>query len=160
MKETIAGNTERYMCFNLGSEEYAVPLLTIREVVALPKVAPIPQAPPYFLGLMNLRGNIIPLVDLRLKMGIQASSKSESVVVILDIETTLIGMMVDSINHVLNAPRDKIAPAPKPDKSGKYNYITGVYRKDTNLVLILDIKNALDSSDHNLISATIPGKAA
>ena len=75
-------NKERFLCFSLGVEEYAIPLLEVREVIAMPEYTPVPYTPPYFLGIMNLRGQVISVMDLRQKLGVTARGDAETTVII------------------------------------------------------------------------------
>src|SRR4051812_41249332 len=92
----------RFLSFSLGNEEYGVPLLAVKEVIAMPEITPIPYTPSYFLGIMNLRGQVISVMDLRQKLGVKPSQSSETAVIICDLNSLSIGVVVDSINSVLN----------------------------------------------------------
>lgn len=81
----------RYLCFNLGHEEFAIPLLSIKEVIGMPDVTPIPQSPPHFLGIMNLRGQVISILDLRQKLTIKPSNVEDPSVMILDLPNYKLG---------------------------------------------------------------------
>lgn len=136
----VLKNHDRFLCFNCGPEEFAIPLLTVREVIAMPEVTPIPHMPTHFLGIMNLRGQVISVVDLRTKLGIKPSSSTETAVIICDVSPMIIGVVVDSINSVLNPKSEEISE--KPDLIGvrSTEYISGVYRKDKKMILFLDIR--------------------
>ncbi len=74
----------RFLCFSLGNEHYAIPLLTVKEVIAPPETTPVPQTPAYFKGIMNLRGQVISVIDLRTKLGIKPLQSAENAVIICD----------------------------------------------------------------------------
>ncbi len=146
MSNTVS-NIERYLTFSLGTEDFAIPLLKVKEVIALTEVTPLPQTPPYFLGIMNLRGQVITVLDLRTKLGIKPAKNQETVVVICDLGTLCVGVVVDSVNSVVPVSEDKISP--KPDMTGaKSDSIIGVYQDEKNLVLLLDISKTLNLTDH------------
>lgn len=151
--------TNRYLSFSLGEEEYAIPLLAVREVIAMPEVTPIPFTPPHFLGIMNLRGQVISVIDLRTKLGITPKSKQEMAVIICDLSTVSLGIVVDSINHVVSPSASELSG--KPDIQGTKNsdYISQVYRSKDALILLIDISRALGMGDLE-IAAKTPGKAA
>jgi purine-binding chemotaxis protein CheW len=151
--------TERYIRFSLGREEYAIPLLKVREVIAMPETTPVPQTPQYFLGIMNLRGQVITVLDLRLKLGIKADRGAEMAVIIVDLGEICVGVVVDSINSVLAAEQSDLAERPDLKQNRAAEYITGVYRKEKGLVLLLDIARLLSFEDHGAISS-VSGKAA
>lgn len=143
-QETNVTQLERYLSFSLGAEEYAMPLLKVREVIAVPEVTPIPQTPSYFLGIMNLRGQVISVMDLRTKLGIKASNGAETAVIICDLSPVSIGVVVDSVNAVLSPRSDEVSEKPDVQGSRTTEYITGVYRRGNGLVLFLDLAKMLD----------------
>ena len=137
----------RFLVFALGEEEYAIPLLSVKEVIALPEFTKIPQTPSHFLGIMNLRGQVISVMDLRLKFGIKAATTSETVVIICDLPPLCLGIVVNRVDSVLSIPETEIQPRPEFDGKKNVQYVTGVTRKDKKLVLLLDIASALDVQD-------------
>jgi purine-binding chemotaxis protein CheW len=159
-KQEEQENTERYIRFSLGEEEYAIPLLKVREVIAMPDVTPVPQTPTYFLGIMNLRGQVISVLDMRLKLGIKTQESPEMAVIIADLGKMCVGIVVDAINSVLSPSPEDISPKPDLQKNKASEYITGVYRKEKGLILFLDINRLLSFEDHNSIAAATQRKAA
>lgn len=143
---------DRFICFNLGDEEFAIPLLSVREVIGVPEVTPVPQTPPYFLGIMNLRGLVISVMDLRLKMGIKGQTSDENTVIILDLGDYSLGVLVDQVNSVISVSADVLSAKPLVDPSKFADAITGVYRKEDHLILILDIAKALSVEDRSALS--------
>lgn len=138
---------DRYLLFSLGKEDYGMPLLTVREVIAIPNVTPIPHSPAHFLGLMNLRGQVISVLDLRQKLGIKPSATGEASVIICDLAPLCLGVVVDSINSVLAPAADAISPAPDGHVAKNLDYITGVCRNGEKLVLLVDVAKALSVED-------------
>lgn len=147
----MSQSNERYLGFTLGEEEYGIPLLKVREVIAIPEITPVPQAPKHYLGIMNLRGQVISIIDLRQKLGITAKTGSENAVVICDIGGAQLGIVVDSVNQVHSPAADQIAERPDLSQSKSAQYITAVYRAQEKLVLFLDIAKTLDLQDQTLI---------
>lgn len=139
-------NTElnRFIEFSLGSENYAIPLLLVREVVSIPEITPIPKSPSHFLGIMNLRGEIISVVDLRKKLKIEVKKDKEEVVVIVAIGEKNIGLIVDSINKVLAFSSDEVSEMPEVEGQVNTHFVSGVYRKENSLTILLDISKALE----------------
>jgi purine-binding chemotaxis protein CheW len=143
----VGAMADRFLTFSLGTESFAIPLLQVKEVIALPEVTPVPQTPSYFLGIMNLRGQVITVLDLRTKLSIKPSEHQETVVIICDLAPYSVGVVVDSVNSVLAATPDQIAP--KPELTGsKVESITGVYQAEGKLVLMLDISMTLNLTDY------------
>lgn len=139
---------ERFLAFSLNSEDYAVPLLSVKEVIALPEITPLPNSPPYFLGIMNLRGQVISVIDLRLKFCMKGSKTPETAVIICDLGNMSLGVVVDCVNSVLSLNESEISPKPDAQGNKKTDYISGVTQKENKLILLLDIAKALDMADH------------
>ncbi len=153
--------SDRYICFNIGNQEYGVPLLSIKEVLGLPEVTPIPQSPSHFLGIMNLRGNIISVMDLRIKIGAKAVNDAETSVMILDLGEYLLGVVVDQINSVMTINSADVAERPALESNQNTDYILNVYRnkEKERLVLLISIAKALSLEDHSHLAKQQP-KAA
>lgn len=148
-------NSNRYICFNLGNQEYGVPLLSIKEVLGLPEVTPIPQCPNYFLGIMNLRGKVISVMDLRTKIGLKIQNNSETSVMILDLGEQLLGVVVDKVNAVITINMKDITEAPKMEETKATDYIENVYRHNEKLVLLISIAKALSIEDHLVMNQQV-----
>lgn len=142
----------RYICFNLGNQEYGVPLLSIKEVLGLPEVTPIPQCPNYFLGIMNLRGKVISVMDLRTKIGLKFQNNTETSVMILDLGDQLLGVVVDKVNSVVTINMKDITEAPKMEATKATDYIENVYRHNDQLILLISIAKALSIEDRLVLS--------
>lgn len=144
-KEEQFDETNKYLEFDLGIESYAVHLLAIREVIPLPETTPLPNAPSYFVGIMNLRGQIISIIDLRKKLKIKPKEENDQdAVVIVDIEGVSVGLIVDSINKVLNFSLSEITDVPEIKNQTNAKYIQGVFRGEEKLTILLELKNVLD----------------
>jgi purine-binding chemotaxis protein CheW len=150
---------DRYLCFSLGPEDYAMPLLSVKEVIALPEITPVPQTPPYFMGIINLRGQIISVLDIRAKLGIKPVRSMETAVIICNLEQNSIGVVVDAINYVANPSPDAISPKPEIQTQRSGDYIMGVFRNNDRLILILDVKKLLTVGDQHEIQKHSQKKA-
>lgn len=150
----------RYLCFNLANEEYAIPLLSVKEVIGVPEVTPVPQTPAHFLGIMNLRGNVISIMDLRQKLGIKSTPSQETTVMILDLGDYNLGVIVDQVNSVVSLSKEDISPKPVIESSKSTDYVTGVFRRKEQLILLLDIAKALSVEDRTVISSKKQPQAA
>jgi purine-binding chemotaxis protein CheW len=144
--------TSRYLCFHLGKEEFAIPLLTVREVLGMPEVTAVPQTPPHFLGIMNLRGKVISVMDLRTKLGIKPTASDETAVIILDLGTCSFGIVIDRVNSVQEITQNEAVEKPSLENSKANEYISGVFKKQDHLILILDISKALSIEDRQMVS--------
>jgi purine-binding chemotaxis protein CheW len=137
---------KRFLEFKLGEESYAVELLKVKEVITPPELTPIPKSAPHVCGLMNLRGLVLTVVDLRKKLSINpGKDTSENGVIIFDLGERLIGVMVDSIQKVLNVGLEQIKPL--PESEGKFNgHFLGILQHDEKLSMWLDPQSLLDTS--------------
>lgn len=138
-------DTERYLEFNLGKESYAVGLLKVKEVITLPEVTPIPKSPAHVCGLINLRGLVLTVIDLRVKLGIKPNPESQTAVIIFDLEERMVGVVVDSIQKVLTVPKDCVKPV--PDAGPGNTHLLGILQHDNILTMWLD-PNLLLESQH------------
>ncbi len=152
MKRTNA-ELSRFIEFSLGKEDYAIPLLMVREVISVPETTPIPKSPIHFLGIMNLRGQVISVVDLRKKLKVDAKQDKEEAVIIVDIGGMNIGVVVDSINRVLAFSSDEVSEMPEVEHQVNTHYIFGVYKKENSLTVLLDIAKVLDLKDIEAINS-------
>ena len=138
---------QRYLAFSLRAEQYAIPLLQVKEVIGMTEPTPIPQTPAYFKGIINLRGQVISVIDLRTKLQLsKAADGPETSIIILDLEPLCLGVIVDSINSVLALSPEDLSPAPDATDL-KDQYLTNVARQENQLTLILDIRATLSVQD-------------
>jgi purine-binding chemotaxis protein CheW len=153
-QEKTDDEAERFLAFSLNGEHYGIPLLKVKEVIELTKITPIPYSPNYFKGIMNLRGQVISVIDLRLKFRMsKAEIGPKSAIIILDLAPLCLGVIVDSINCVLAAEPGEIKPRPEVEGNGKNEYILGVFRSHQDLVVLLDVDRTLNSEDYQTIQA-------
>lgn len=154
MKKNTTTELSRFIEFSLGAEDYAIPLLMVREVISVPDTTPIPKSPPHFLGIMNLRGQVISVVDLRKKLKVDARQDKEEAVIIVDIGGMNIGVVVDSINKVLAFSSEDVSEMPEVEHQVNTHFIFGVYKKENSLTVLLDIAKVLDLKDLEAINGT------
>ncbi len=141
-------SAERFLVFSLCNEDYAVPLLKVKEVIAITEMTAVPYTPSHFNGIMNLRGKIISVIALRFKFRMsKAEIKPESAIIILDLHPLSFGVIVDAVDSVLAVSAAEIQPAPDVESQVKSDYLTGVTRKQDKLVLLLDIERTLNVDD-------------
>lgn len=145
----------RFLSFQLAGEEYCVQITRIREILAMPEITPVPHAPEYIRGVMNLRGNILPLIDLRLKFKLpfnEYTDRSCAVVVEprLEGESILMGLAVDTINEVLGITDEQITRLPYINARIRSEYIQGFTEQDGRIRILLDIDRVLGAADLEL----------
>ena len=148
-----------YLRFSLHNECFAMPLLLVKEVIAYPEITAIPNTPKHFLGIMNLRGQIISIIDLRDKLNIKNDFNPETTVIICDLKSCTIGIVVDSVDSVLNLKQSEIKQTPEIQGPVSSEYINGIVTLDQRLILLIDVMKALDLKDKE-IAAMNTGKAS
>lgn len=150
MENTEKNNetSQRYLQFDLGQESYAIALLNVKEVIPLPETTPLPDSPSYYIGIMNLRGQIISIMDFRKRLKIAPKEdRDEEAVIIVEFDGVGIGLVVDSINRVLNVGGNEVSEVPEIKFQVNAQYVQGVYRGDKNLTILLDLEQALNISE-------------
>lgn len=133
-----------YLTFALGSEHYGVDILRVREIRGLDAVTRLPEAPPWVLGVINLRGAVIPVVDLRRKLGLPEVEHGEfTVMIVLDVDGRTVGAVVDGVEDVVRLTPDQIRPPPELDGVPEGAGICAIGADGERLLLLVDIRRTL-----------------
>jgi len=144
--------TREVLVFVLGSEEYGVDILKVQEIRGYDKVTPIPSAPDYLKGVLNLRGIIVPILDMRVKFRLPEVRYDQfTVVVILSLGVRVIGLVVDGVSDVMALNASEVKPAPNLGSVVDGSYIAGVATQNDRMVLLLDIEKLLSSGELKLL---------
>ncbi len=141
----------RYMEFKLGGQLYAIPLLSVKEVVPKPEITSVPNMPAHFEGMINLRGQILGVFNVRKKLSAKArdtSEKNSDVVIIIEQLGVSVGMIVDEVTRVLHAAKDKIGPAPLKEDDPARHFITAVIQTEEELVMTIQVGQLLELEKH------------
>lgn len=159
-----AHDQNQYLAFFIADEEFAVKILKAREILEYGTVTKVPGAPPTVRGVINLRGSVVPVVDLALKFGLpEREVTKRTCVVIVEVtqgeEKTTMGVIVDSISQVVDLPQEQIEPAPDFGTKVKLEYLLGMGRAGKKFVMVLDIDKTLSPSELSSVAA-ITGQAA
>jgi purine-binding chemotaxis protein CheW len=140
------------LVFVLGQEEYGVDILKVQEIRGYEKVTPIPSAPDYLKGVVNLRGVIAPVIDMRVKFRLaEVRYDSFTVVVILRIAGRVIGLVVDGVSDVVHFTESEVKPAPQLGALVDSSFLDGVATQGDRMVLLVDIEKLLSSGELNLL---------
>ncbi len=137
----------RFMEYRLGTQLYAIPLLTVKEVIPKPEITIVPNMPSHFEGMINLRGQILGVFNVRKKLGakaVDAGVTSNDVVIVIEDRGVSVGMTVDEVTRVLHAAPDMIGPAPLKEEDPASHYISAVIQSDKVLVMVVQIGDLLD----------------
>lgn len=149
-RRTLTGS--RYLNFTLENESYCIEILKVKELMGMTDITPLPQTPDFIRGVINLRGQIIPIIDLRLKFGLDFKDyhKRTTIMVVeitLDGDIMLMGLVVDSIQEVIAIPEEKINPLPYINSKVKAEYIKGVADTPEGMKIMLDVVKILSDED-------------
>jgi len=134
--------------FRLGPEEYGVDIAQVQEINRMVAVTNVPRAPVFMEGVINLRGQLIPIIDLRTRFGMPRAEHTKNTrIVVTEIGTKRVGMVVDSVSEVLRLPLDAIEPAPDMITGLDTEYIRGVGKIDDRLIILLDLATIVTGSE-------------
>jgi len=158
MAETITTESNQYLTFRLGEEGFAIEISRIREVLDFTDLTKVPRTPDYMRGVINLRGNVVPVVDLRLQLGMSAVEKTvDTCIVIVEVEIGSdllhVGMLADSVQEVVDIDPHQIESAPKLGTRLKTDFIKGMAKRDDKFNIILDIDKVLSGDDLQMLGA-------
>ena len=148
--------TAQYLTFKLVDEIFAFDILNVREVIDLTAITKVPRTPEFMLGVINLRGNVVPVVDMRLKFGMSKTERTVNtciiiVEVLLDLETMILGALVDSVKEVIELEPGEIETPPKIWKWLRTEFIKGMGRQNNHFIIILDIDNIFSAEEVSLV---------
>ena len=138
----------------LGDEEYGIDITKVKEIIGVMSVTHIPRTPPYVKGVINLRGKVIPVVDLRLKFGMpEIPHTRETVFIVVEVSGALVGIVVDTVREVLNIHGEEIEPAPQFGARLNTEFILGMGKVQGKVKILLDIEKALSAEDTAILAS-------
>lgn len=142
-----------FLTFRLGAEEYGIDILKVQEIRSYEAPTRIANAPAFVKGVVNLRGVIVPIVDLRLKLGCEKADYDEfTVVIVLNVRGRVVGAVVDSVSDVIELGADVIRPAPEMNSAVDTNFITGIGDVQDRMLILMDIEALMSSAEMGLIA--------
>ena len=142
----------KYLTFSLDSEEYGIGILKVKEIIGMMRITPVPQTPGFVKGVINLRGKVIPVIDLRLRFGMEAIGYSErTCIIVVEIQSSSgrlpIGIVVDAVSEVLNIKGSDIEETPTFGTRLETDYILGMAKMGGGVKILLDIDRILNAED-------------
>ena len=146
----------KYLCFRIDTESYGIEIRHVIEIVEVQRISEVPDLPPYVKGVINLRGKVIPVVDLRLRFGMSERVYDDrTCIVVSEIEGVTLGFLVDTVEEVLEIPESQVEPAPRfKSVSGQERYIAGMGKVGTAVKILLDVEKLVMDEDVRSVSAT------
>jgi len=144
-----------FLTFRLGAEEYGIDILKVQEIRSYEQPTRIANAPAFVKGVVNLRGVIVPIVDLRVKLGCETVEyNSFTVVIVLNVRGRIVGAVVDSVSDVLELGRDAVKAAPEMSTAVDTSFITGIGSVNDRMLILMDIEALMSSAEMGLINTT------
>lgn len=163
--KTARGDGEllQLVSFMVGTEEFAVPILAVQEINRMMQITKVPQSPPFIEGVINLRGKIIPVMDLRKRFGIESAEQStDERIIVVEVGSRVIGFTVDRVNEVLRISAEIVEPPPSMVCGVESDYVQGVGKLEDRLLILLDLQKLFGAQDLTAFdaAATAAGAAA
>jgi purine-binding chemotaxis protein CheW len=157
--------TRQYLSFKLEEEEFALDISKVREVLDFTKITRVPQTPDYMQGVINLRGSVVPVVDLNMKFGKKITNKTVNTRIIIgevsiEGDNTVLGVLADSVNEVMELEPESIEPAPRIGTRLNTDFIKGMGKREEEFVMILDIDKVFSAEELSLVTQTGPLSSA
>ena len=147
-QQEMEGELNQLISFKVGNEEYGLDILRVKEVIRIREITRLPKAPSFVKGIINLRGDVIPIIDLRDKFGLEHQEYTDMTrVIVVDVDEKLVGMVVDAASQVVRIPADQIDPPPPIVGGLSTEYIKGVGKIDERLVILLQIDRILSTEE-------------
>ncbi len=144
----------QWVTFRLGDETYAINVMQVREILRVPEIAPVPGAPDYVLGIINLRGSVVTVVDTCKRFGVPSGEPTESTrIVIIEVEKNILGILVDAVMEVVNLRASDIESVPNVGNEEGSKYIQGVYSRDGKILILIDLNMLLSKDEWGDIAA-------
>jgi purine-binding chemotaxis protein CheW len=151
------GHLTQIVSFRLANEEYGVDIMRVQEIILMGQITKMPEVPDFICGLINLRGHVIPIVDLRKRFNLPVTENNEHTrIIVVNVASKTIGMVVDAVNEVLRINEDQIEPPPSSVAGIDHTYITGLVKFQDKLLILLSIENILSQEEKaRLVGQTV-----
>uniref|UniRef100_UPI0035AE12C8 chemotaxis protein CheW n=1 Tax=Hylemonella sp. TaxID=2066020 RepID=UPI0035AE12C8 len=150
-----AGDSGQYLTLRLGKEEYAIDILRVQEIRSYEEPTRMVNAPSFIKGVVNLRGVIVPIIDLRMKLQLEKVEYDDfTVVIILNVRGTVIGVVVDSVSDVVTLGADMIKPAPQFETTMDTRFITGLANVGDRMLIVMNMEALMSNAEMGMLEAT------
>jgi purine-binding chemotaxis protein CheW len=148
-KQNSAEELLQLVSFNIGDEEFGVDILKVQEINRMVEVTRVPNAPEYVDGVINLRGKVIPIIDLRRRFGMPRKEKDKNTrIIVVELTGKVLGFVVDAVSEVLRIPNSVTEPPPSIIAGIKAEYITAIGKLENRLLILLDLERVLSVDEH------------
>ncbi len=147
----------KYLTFFLGTEEYGLKILTVHEIIGMMPVTRVPRTPDFILGVINLRGKVIPVVDLRIRFAMEVTVSQDVCVIVVQVRGIQMGIVVDRVSEVVNIGADDVEPPPSFGVDVPTDFLLGIGKAQGRVKLLLDIDHVLSSTEFAQTAAAVVG---
>lgn len=145
---------DKFLTFHISNEDYGIEIAYVTEIVGIQTITEVPDMPPFVRGVINLRGQVIPVIDVRTRFGLQPRAYDDrTCVVVVNVSGVSIGLIVDTVNEVLDIPPENISPPPAIQAGGSGRYIKGMGKVADSVKILLDVNNLLYETTQKLQEA-------
>ena len=156
--KALTVKTGKYLTFTLKEEEYGIGILKVKEIIGMMAITSVPRTPEYVKGVINLRGGVVPVVDLKLKFGMEETEKTVNTCIIiaevaLEGESVVLGALADSVQEVFDLKAEDVEPAPKIGTQLNTEFLTGMGKKDEEFILLLDIDRVFTTDEISMVQS-------
>ncbi len=151
-KKDISSYEGKFLTFTLGKEEYGIEILKVREIIGLMDITIVPQTPDYMKGVINLRGKVIPIIDLRSKFSMaEVEHTQETCIIVVEVGSAQVGIIVDSVSEVTDIKGEDIEDAPNFGQEIDTNFIMGLGKVKQKIIILLDIEKVLTAEELKMV---------
>ncbi len=152
----ISNDLLQLVSFNIGEEEFGVDILKVQEINRMVEVTRVPNAPSFVEGVINLRGKVIPIIDLRMRLGLEQREKDKDTrIIVVELHSKVIGFVVDNVNEVLRINKTITEPPPPMVSGINSEYITSIGKLEDRLLILLDLEKILSTADKDKLTDAV-----
>ena len=152
----VDDQTGKYLTFLLGAESYGLPIRYVTEIIGLHSITPVPDVPSYIKGIINLRGKVIPIMDVRLRFGMpERDYDARTCIIVINVNDSAVGLVVDTVSEVLDINDSQIEPPPTLGRQGAQGFMQGVGKLEDQVKLLLDAEKLLFIQDSETLAEAV-----
>nr|MBF0223711.1 purine-binding chemotaxis protein CheW [Desulfobulbaceae bacterium] len=147
---------DKYLTFHLAGEDYGIEIAFVTEIIGIQKITEVPDMPRFIRGVINLRGKVIPVMDVRLRFNLEERAYDErTCIVVVDINSTAVGLVVDEVSEVADIPENDVEPPPNTGKGKSSRYLKGMGKMGDSVKILLDIEKLLHEDELELLEKEV-----
>ena len=147
---------DKYLTFHLAGEDYGIDIAFVTEIIGIQKITEVPDMPEFIRGVINLRGKVIPVMDVRLRFNLKERDYDErTCIVVVDIDNTAVGLVVDEVSEVADIPEKDVEPPPQTGKGQRSRYLKGMGKMDEAVKILLDVEKLLHDEELEQLATAV-----